>query len=60
MFTQIVVPVDLSDRHQAALDLAAWLVERNRGEVTLLHIIEVIPELIVTGIEVRPCRRLAG
>jgi nucleotide-binding universal stress UspA family protein len=47
MFMQIVVPVDLSDRHQPALDLAARLVERNRGEVTLIHIIEVIPELAV-------------
>jgi nucleotide-binding universal stress UspA family protein len=37
VFTQIVVPVDLSDRHRPALDLAARLVERNRGEVTLLH-----------------------
>jgi nucleotide-binding universal stress UspA family protein len=37
MFMQIVVPVDLSDRHQPALDLAARLVERNRGKVTLLH-----------------------
>jgi hypothetical protein len=31
VFTPIVVPVDLSDRHRPALDLAARLVGRDWG-----------------------------
>jgi universal stress protein A len=45
MFQKILVPVDLSDRHQAAIDIAADLASESGGEVTLLHVIEVIPGL---------------
>jgi universal stress protein A len=45
MFKKILLPVDLSDRHEPALDIAAELVQQSGGEVTLLHVIEVIPGL---------------
>jgi nucleotide-binding universal stress UspA family protein len=44
MFKRIVLPVDLSDKHGPALDAAARLAEGG-GEVTLLHVVEVIPGL---------------
>jgi nucleotide-binding universal stress UspA family protein len=44
-FTKILLPIDLSDRHRAALDLAAKLVRRQSGEVVLLHVIETIAGL---------------
>jgi nucleotide-binding universal stress UspA family protein len=45
MFKKILVPVDLSDRHQQALDIAARLAKERDGEVTLLHVIEIISGL---------------
>jgi nucleotide-binding universal stress UspA family protein len=45
MFTKIVMPLDLTDRHQPALDVAAQLAQQNHGEITLLHVIELIPGL---------------
>ena len=45
MFEKILVPVDLSDKHQQALDVAARLASASRGEVTLLHVVEVITGL---------------
>jgi nucleotide-binding universal stress UspA family protein len=45
VFTKILVPVDLSDKHQQALDVAARLASESRGEVTLLHVVEVIAGL---------------
>jgi universal stress protein A len=35
--------VDLTDRHQQALDIAARLGKESAGEITLLHVVEVIP-----------------
>jgi nucleotide-binding universal stress UspA family protein len=43
VFKQILVPVDLSDRHQQALEVAAPLARESDGEVTLLHVIDIIP-----------------
>lgn len=43
MFKHILVPMDLSDRHQQALEVAARLARESHGEVTLLHVIEIIP-----------------
>jgi nucleotide-binding universal stress UspA family protein len=34
MFTNILIPVDLTDRHQQALDIAARLAKESAGEVT--------------------------
>ena len=44
MFKNILLPVDLSDKHGRAMDAAADLV-RQGGEVTLLHVVEVIAGL---------------
>ena len=45
MFRKILVPVDLTDRHQQALEIAARLAKESDGGVTLLHVIEIIPAL---------------
>jgi nucleotide-binding universal stress UspA family protein len=45
MFKKILLPVDLSDRHQQALDVATQLASQGGGEIILLHVIEVIPGL---------------
>jgi universal stress protein A len=42
------VPVDLTDVHQGALDIAARLAKEHDGEVTLLHVVEVISEVWAT------------
>jgi len=47
VFEKILVPVDLSDTHQQALEIAARLAGESRGQVTLLHVVEVIPGLWV-------------
>jgi nucleotide-binding universal stress UspA family protein len=43
MFRKILMPVDLTARHQAALDIAARLANESAAEVTLLHVVEIIP-----------------
>jgi nucleotide-binding universal stress UspA family protein len=48
MFKNILVPVDLTDAHQPALDIAARLAKENEGEVILLHVVEVIAEVWAT------------
>lgn len=45
MFRNILLPMDLSDRHGAALKVAAELVGQSAGGVTLLHVIETIAGL---------------
>jgi nucleotide-binding universal stress UspA family protein len=45
MFQRILLPVDLSDRHQQALEAATSLVKQSGGEITILHVIEVIAGL---------------
>ncbi len=47
MFKKLLVPLDLTDKHQAVLDAAAELAQQNGGDVTLLHVIEVIAGLSV-------------
>ncbi len=42
MFQKILIPVDLADRHESALAIAARLVTPHVGEVTVLHVIEVL------------------
>jgi nucleotide-binding universal stress UspA family protein len=44
MFQKVLMPVDLSDRHAQALQVVADLAQAG-AEVTLLHVIEVIPGL---------------
>ena len=45
MFKNILIPVDLTDVHQPALDIATRLAKGNDGEVTLLHVVEVVAEM---------------
>jgi nucleotide-binding universal stress UspA family protein len=45
MFKRILLPVDLSDKHQRAIDTAADLANQSGGEVILLHVIETIASL---------------
>jgi nucleotide-binding universal stress UspA family protein len=45
MFKKILVPVDLSDRHERALEAAMGLAGGSGAEVVLLHVIEVIAGL---------------
>jgi nucleotide-binding universal stress UspA family protein len=45
MFKKILLPLDLTDRHEEALAVAARLARESGGELTLLHVIEVIPGL---------------
>jgi universal stress protein A len=47
MFAKILVPVDLTDTHQQAIDIAAQLARESGGQVILLHVVEVIPGLWV-------------
>jgi universal stress protein A len=47
LFKKILVPVDLSDTHQQAIEIAARLADESDGQVTLLHVVEVIPGLWV-------------
>jgi len=45
MFRKILLPVDLTDRHGKALEAATDLARQSGGEVTLLHLVELIPGL---------------
>ncbi len=45
MFQRILLPIDLTDRHQAAIDAAIELATREGGAIALLHVIEQIAGL---------------
>jgi nucleotide-binding universal stress UspA family protein len=45
MFKRILLPVDMSDKHGQAIQAAADLATQSGGEITLLHVIEVIAGL---------------
>jgi nucleotide-binding universal stress UspA family protein len=47
MFAKILVPVDRTDTHQQAIEIAAQLAGESGGQVILLHVVEVIPGLWV-------------
>jgi nucleotide-binding universal stress UspA family protein len=47
MFQRILMPVDLSNRHETALNMAAELARQSEGEIILLHVVEVIAGLSV-------------
>jgi nucleotide-binding universal stress UspA family protein len=42
MFRKILVPLDLTNKHRKAVDTAAELARQSGGEVTLVHVIELI------------------
>jgi len=46
MFKKILLPLDLTEKHQAALKMAAELAGQNHGEALLVHVVEVIPGLL--------------
>jgi nucleotide-binding universal stress UspA family protein len=41
-FKRVLLPLDLSDRHDQAVKLALQLVDPEKGEILLLHVIEMI------------------
>jgi nucleotide-binding universal stress UspA family protein len=43
MFQRILLPMDLTRKHQAAFASALDLAQQSSGEVVLLHVVEVIP-----------------
>lgn len=45
MFKNILLPLDLTEKHAAALRVAGELAQLSKGNVTLLHIVELIPGL---------------
>ena len=45
MFMKILLPLDLSGNHQQAIDMVGRMAHQSRGEVTLLHVIEIIPDM---------------
>jgi nucleotide-binding universal stress UspA family protein len=45
MFKKILLPVDFSNRHGPALEIGQNLARQNRGEIILLHVIELIAGL---------------
>lgn len=45
MFTHILVPIDLGDRNARALRTALELARQSRARVTLLHVVESVPNL---------------
>jgi len=42
MFKRILLPLDLTDKHQPALDIAVDLARQSKGKIILLHVIELI------------------
>lgn len=45
MFQRILLPIDLSDRHEPALKMAVSLCAPDGGEILLVHVIELISGL---------------
>lgn len=45
VFERIMLPVDLSDRHGRAVEVAVGLAKQSGGEVVLLHVVEILPGL---------------
>lgn len=42
MYKRILMPVDLADKHQSAIEAALGLARQNDAEVVLLHVIQTI------------------
>ncbi len=65
MFRKILVPVDFTDKNDAALDSAVQIALGCDGEITLLHVVEVIEHIdfnemsdFYRGLETRATARL--
>lgn len=51
LFRHLMVPVDLSDRHDRALRMAQALAADRRTRVTLLHVVQRVQEITVGELE---------
>ena len=67
MFHHILVPTDLSNRSDQAVEMARALSETSKARITLLHVIETIPATAVdefnefySGLEKRSAEKLAS
>jgi nucleotide-binding universal stress UspA family protein len=59
VFKRILVPLDLSERNERTIQTARELARRHRARVSLLHVVQQIPD--VAGSELRDFyRRLEG
>jgi nucleotide-binding universal stress UspA family protein len=65
MFRKILVPVDFTDKNDAALDSAVQIALGCEGEITLLHVVEIIEHIdfnemsdFYRGLETRATARL--
>lgn len=45
MFQRILLPLDLTDKHETAVRAAGELARQNNASVILLHVVELIPGL---------------
>jgi nucleotide-binding universal stress UspA family protein len=45
MFKQLLLPVDLTDKHSRVVQTAAEMVKQRGGSITLFHVVELIPGL---------------
>ncbi|MBT4863540.1 MAG: universal stress protein [Planctomycetaceae bacterium] len=45
LFEKILVPLDFTDKNEAALNICLELAKQNRSQIALLHVIETIPGL---------------
>jgi nucleotide-binding universal stress UspA family protein len=55
MFRKILLPIDLSNRHEQAVKIAAQLAGLGGGDVVLLHVVETI-----AGVEVEEEKHFYG
>jgi nucleotide-binding universal stress UspA family protein len=51
MFSRILVPIDLSDKHRLAVQTAVELARTSSGSVALLHVIETIQDVPFEDLE---------
>jgi nucleotide-binding universal stress UspA family protein len=65
MFRKILVPVDFTEKNDAALDSAVQIAAGCDGEITLLHVVEIIEHIdfnemsdFYRGLETRAAARL--
>lgn len=45
MFQRILVPLDLSNRSQSAVDVAVDLATQSKADIVLLHVIETVEHI---------------
>jgi nucleotide-binding universal stress UspA family protein len=45
MFRQLLVPLDFTDKNEAAIEIAIETARRDNAEITLLHVIETVDHM---------------